>query len=324
MMSYALRERSLPPRVLVDRAQRILGARVVKTQSLAGGYTPQRLARLTLDDGRDVVLKAAPIASDDDVPWAERLDNEIRAYRDWPFLDPWRPSLLGSFTADGWIVLLTAFIERAGSPPPWTGRGLDTVADGLVSMHSTGREWNRGREQMRAPRFFERIAAAPDAGDLPKEWLRAAWRDWFEQIASGAAGALDRVVHEASPALIHYGVRSDNLILAGDRLVLVDWSVARWAAPTIDSVHWAASVEAEGGPSARAVHDRYVARASSIAEWEVDGGIAYVVGWFTCRLVLRDGPPHIQELRRRLLEPALRWAGDRVGVPPPFLASARG
>ncbi|MEZ4240454.1 MAG: phosphotransferase [Myxococcota bacterium] len=57
----------------------------------------------------------------------------------------------------------------------------------------------------------------------------------------------------AGDALLHLDVRSDNLCLLPDRVVLVDWNHAVRGNPAVDLAFWAPSLRLEGGPAPEAL-----------------------------------------------------------------------
>lgn len=300
-------------------AEPVLGAGIDAFHAISGGYTVQHLARLELSDGTRAVLKAAPPGVADGVEWGLQVRREIAAYRAWPFLAPWRPRMRATFVCDGWTVLVMDEVVDALRVPPWSASLLDAVARGLADMHAASAGWTGDVAAPRDHRFYERVAGAGrDHGDVPAAWADRGWRAWLDRVAGPAGAAVDALLRAAPARLLHYGVRSDNLFVRHGRLVLVDWPIARWGAQAIDSVHWAVSVEAEGGPAAPDVHDRYLRHAPEAAG-QTDGAVAYVAGWFLCRLVERDGPDRVQRMRLRLLRPVLRWLGRRLGVEAPAL-----
>lgn len=129
-------QKLMVPTALLRAAGWRLGSAVASATVITGGYTPQQLRRLELEDGRYVILKAAPppeIASPPD--WTAILNREVGAYRDLPALKPWRPDYLGEIEAEGWVGLLTEDLSGARRVPPWTTEAVESVAAGLGSLH---------------------------------------------------------------------------------------------------------------------------------------------------------------------------------------------
>jgi hypothetical protein len=169
-------------------------------------------------------------------------------------------------------------------------------------------------------------ATAPPP-DLPSlENLREALDGWPTVVAdpepllsTGVCSSawLDRalpVLTEASAtcqldgeAFVHLDVRSDNLCIRGDRVVLVDWNHAAVGNGLIDAVAWAPSLRLEGGPE----------------PWELvpdSAGLATLLaGFFAARAGLPppETAPTVREFQRRQLEVALPWGARELGLAAP-------
>src|SRR5713101_2950653 len=80
------------------------------------------------------------------------------------------------------------------------------------------------------------ICSASTPGRAVTWWDLAALETGWEAAAEG-------------PTLVHADLRADNILLAGDRMVVVDWPWACLAAPWFDLVAMLPSVHMQGGPS---------------------------------------------------------------------------
>jgi hypothetical protein len=99
-------------------------------------------------------------------------------------------------------------------------------------------------------------------------------------------------------ALLHVDLRSDNLCLLDDRVVLVDWNGACRGPAGLDQTAWAPSLALEGGPQ----------------PWELvpDAAlqhVAFVTGWFANRAPLPAIPdaPKVRPFQLAQLRVCLPW-----------------
>jgi hypothetical protein len=115
----------------------------------------------------------------------------------------------------------------------------------------------------------------------------------------------------------HIDVRSDNLFLRGDRLTLIDWAVAGWDSPAIDSVQWVITAEDEGAGRAEELHRLYAREARWLTPEAVQGVLALLAGLFIHRLQAAEATPRHWELWPRLLKPTLRWIAAELELPSP-------
>ena len=148
-----------------------------------------------------------------------------------------------------------------------------------------------------------RVAAAPEPflglGLCSPGWLEAALP---ELVAAEAAAVL------AGDDLCHLDVRSDNLCLFPERVVLVDWPNACRGNGEVDLIGWLPSLAVEGGPP-----PDVVAPAADPAQ------VAMLAGYWAWRAP--QPPPslgsRVRNIQLRQLEVALPWAARRLGLPPP-------
>lgn len=134
------------------------------------------------------------------------------------------------------------------------------------------------------------------------------WND--AAVGSVAAGLA--AMHVASIGrgrqVIHGDVRSDNLFLVPGRgLVLCDWAEATQGSALEDAVYWAAGVELEGGPPARATFERYAAAAGDAGAAAVHAAVNRLLLLTQRRLERHGEPVRVRELRSRELAVLERW-----------------
>ena len=108
-------------------------------------------------------------------------------------------------------------------------------------------------------------------------------------------------------AFLHMDVRSDNLCLQGERVVLVDWNWAVRGPAELDLACWLPSLRLEGGPLPE----------------QVAGGLggyaAAVASYFATVAALPPVPdsPRLRHGQLDQLKIAVPWACRELGLPEP-------
>jgi hypothetical protein len=221
---------------LLTGVMRLTGARPVRWVFRAGGFTPAERWSLDLADGRRVFAK--------------------RATRDW-LADALRAEYrtLGLFDADfrcevvGWQdgerpLLVLEDLREAHWPPPWRPGDVDRVLATLERMWALPAEGLPSAEDVRTIMSgWRQIATDPSA------FLRLgiASPRWVSGCVPVLRDAADAVSYRGG-AFLHMDVRSDNLCLQGERVVLVDWNWAVRGPAELDLACWLPSLRLEGGP----------------------------------------------------------------------------
>ncbi len=138
------------------------------------------------------------------------------------------PRFFFSVEHDGWVALVFESVEGREPELPWREDELARVLDALTDLC---------RALTPAPIAAPPVAEAIDelfhgwrSLDEPAdEWAAAHLDELRELEASWAAGAVGET-------LTHCDVRADNILLAADRVVFVDWPHACVGAGWIDLV----------------------------------------------------------------------------------------
>jgi aminoglycoside phosphotransferase (APT) family kinase protein len=118
----------------------------------------------------------------------------------------------------------------------------------------------------------------------------------------------------AGDSLVHADLRADNLLLAGDRVWVVDWPWACLAQPWFDLLGMLPSVVMQGGPPAA----RIAAEHPVFADAEpagVTAVLAALIGFFL-RQSMQPAPPNLPTLRafqRGQGMAGLPWLIERTG-----------
>lgn len=290
--------RVLPDADLAARIERLTGRRPVAWEAApTGGYTQATRRVVRFADGGTAFVKAAS-----DVLTAVWLRTEIGVYRE--LRGPFMPTLLAA--DDDYPPLLVLEDLRPGHwPPPWRPGDVERVRLTLDGMHATTPP--------------ERLADLADIGtDLNGWWRVAAEPAPFLALGLCSAGwleaSLPRLLEAESAAVLagddlcHTDVRSDNLCLFPERVVLVDWNFACRGNGEIDLLGWLPSLAGEGGPPPDAVAP------------EADPAIvAMLAGFWAWRAPQPPPSPgsRVRLIQRRQLDVILPWAARRLGLPPP-------
>jgi aminoglycoside phosphotransferase (APT) family kinase protein len=228
--------------------------------------------------------------------------------------DEWRvyESVDASFMAtpiawhdsDGTTFVVIEDLSDAHWPPPWSPAHIALVLEMLAEVHATAapQELPSLGSLRDVLDGWRSVAADPEAflstGICSSEWIDEA----LPALAEASAHC-----ELAGEALVHLDVRSDNLCIREDRVVLVDWNLAAVGNGLIDAVAWAPSLRLEEGPE----------------PWELvpdSGGLASLLaGFFASRagLPAPETAPTVREFQRRQLEVALPWAARELGLDAP-------
>jgi hypothetical protein len=280
---------------LMPRLERMLGRPVTAWRIVSGGYTPA--LRLVCSTSRDSVFVKIGVTPDTAI-WVrreavfyERVHGTFRAAFHGFDDHPERP----------FIVLED--LSTAVWPPPWSASAVGSVLKMIDAVHRadvsdqpwlpTIGEWPSG---------WAEVAASPDAFLA----LGLVGREWLERALPRLLGAAERC-DVTGRTLCHLDIRSDNLCLAGERAILVDWNCACIANPRFDLGFWLPSLAAEGGP----LPETILPDAPEVA--------ASVSGFFAARagLPLLPEAPRVRIVQLQQLRTALPWAARALGLPMP-------
>jgi Phosphotransferase enzyme family len=297
------------PAELRARVGALLGSEVVEAVTQPGGFSPGVAARLRCADGGRAFAKAVSAEWNPRAPSIHRSEAVIAAG-----LPAWAPvpRFLGSFDADGWVVLVFEDVEGRVPAQPWDAGELSRVLSALADLASA-----LDPAPVDAPAVADRLA-----GDF------TAWR---ELAASGDVAGLDpwavrnldalAVLESRWPgsaagtALVHGDLRADNLLLTEDGVVVVDWPWACRAAPWVDLLLMLPSVRMQGGPPAHTLFE-----AHPVAREADPDAVTSVLAAFTgflvrnSRLPAPPGLPTLRAFQRAQGETALEWLRHRTAT----------
>jgi aminoglycoside phosphotransferase (APT) family kinase protein len=289
----------LPAGVRTVLEQR-LGSRVVEATTQPTGFSPGLAARLRLEDGRRVFLKAVHQAANPDTPDIHRREARILAHL--PAAVP-APRLLWTYDDQGWVALCLEDVDGRHPHEPWTAGDLSLVVATIEKMAAD-------------------LTPAPiDPGFTAAEGFRGTINGWQAALKRGESrldswssrnlARLAELEAEAPDAsggetLLHFDTRADNILIAGDRVYVVDWPWARIGAAWVDWVAMAPSVAMQGGPDPESFLRRFAMK--SVSSRSIDAVLCTIAGYFTVH-ALDPPPPGIPTVR------AFQAAQGRVAVP---------
>jgi len=237
----------LVPAGLRQAVEQRLGGRVVEAVTQPGGFSPGVAARVKTATGKRAFVKAVGPVPNPESPDIHRAEARIAA--SLPEGTP-APRLLGFFDQDGWVALMFEDIEGHLSAQPWVADELALVLEAVAELAvaltpapiDAPTVADRFGEEFRG---WRRLAEAERRGDDNLAGLDALARRHLVDLAAlenrwdtAAAGA----------SLVHADLRADNLLLTGDRVVVVDWPWACLAVSWFDLVAMLPSVHMQGGP----------------------------------------------------------------------------
>jgi aminoglycoside phosphotransferase (APT) family kinase protein len=298
------------PRSLTASIEQIIGSQVVKARTQPGGFSPGVASRLHCADGTRWFVKAVSAEANPDTPGIHR-----REARNLRALDPFAVAdnlpiarLRGVVEQDPWIALILDDVEGRNPGMPWRP---DELARVLAAV------------DMLSDALTPAPIAVPDVGDKDADEFKG----WRELAEAGGDDRLDRWsrdhlgmlaeleqtwgAHAAGDTLLHTDLRADNMLLTGDRVVIVDWPYTCRGAAFVDVVLLAPSVAMQGGPEPAEL--AAVTRAGRSADRHaMTAMVCALAGYFTERS-LRPPPPGIPTVRAFQAaqgEIARRWLAD--------------
>ncbi|MCK6065337.1 MULTISPECIES: phosphotransferase [Microbacterium] len=275
------------------------GGDVVATDLAATGFSPGFAGVLHLAGGGRLFLKAGDGATNAETFRLHTREAEIA--RALPA--GVAPALRWSLVRDGWVVLAFDAVEGRHPGGPWTAAdlGLVLAAHAALAAHPAppvlAPIGPRLKESLVG---WTRLGAARGAG-VPA-WAAAHVEEFArwerESVAADTAG----------DAIVHMDLRSDNVLIDGDTVHVLDWPHAGRGAPWVDAVLLAPTVSLEGGPAAAEVFAR-----SPLGAGADPGAVRRMVaawaGWLLWSSGRPDPPgiPHLRAFQRAQAAVTLEW-----------------
>lgn len=274
---------------LDDRIESIAGARPVRYEVRAGGYSTADRFTVTLAGGERVFVKSA------DEPnlaaWIRREQEVYAALQGHSFV----PELVGFDDGGTRPLLVLEDLSDADWAPRWDDARVQAVLDATAELAHATRPPNTHDVRATFADLWGRWEAVRDD---PQPFLSLGLRDerWLDRALPQIVPAVERAPI-AGEDVCHLDLRSDNMCFRGERLVLVDWNWTSLANVQADVGAWLPSLHVEGGPP----------------PWEVLPGIGETAAWITGVWAAVAGTPapvtapNVRALQRAQLAVALDW-----------------
>ncbi|HSS60419.1 MAG TPA: hypothetical protein VLK30_03060 [Candidatus Limnocylindrales bacterium] len=276
-----------------------MGSTVVEATTQPTGFSPGLAARLKLADGRRCFLKAVHESANPDTPDIHR--REARILASLPSSAP-VARLLWTYDEGGWVALCLEDVDGRHPHEPWTEGDLAMVVATLNRMAA---------DLTPSPIQVDESAAQAFATNI-NGWRVALQRNerglepWVLENLPLLAELESRAPEAArGDTLLNFDVRADNLLIAGDRVYVLDWPWARTGSWWIDLVAMAPSVAMQGGPAPEELLRRIDLR--GVSPESIDAVVCTLAGYFVVR-ALEPPPPGIPTVR------AFQAAQGRVAV----------
>jgi aminoglycoside phosphotransferase (APT) family kinase protein len=299
----------LPESVRRQIEQR-LGSPVVEAVTQSGGFSPGVAARLRLQDG---FVKAVSSHPNPHSPTMHRREAQVAAA-----LPPGVPAPRFLFTHDHgeWVALAFEDVDGRTPATPWREEELRMVLSTVGQMATSltpspialARIAERHGENFRG---WRPLVAASQAGDDDLSGLDAWTRRHLGRLAELEA---QWAVSAEGNTLLHCDLRADNMLIAGDRVLVVDWPPAAVGAAWIDLLFLLPSVAMQRGPMPWELFDSHPVAQEADPE-RVTAVLAAIAGFFILqsRQPPAPGLPTLRQFQREQGLPALEWLRRRTG-----------
>lgn len=283
---------SLPSR-LKPRVEALIDEPILEHREPGGGYTAA-LRLICRTPTRSVFVKVGT-----DAFTMAAINREIEIYAGLKLAC--MPKLVGFESSEESPVLVLEDLSSCHWPPPWGPGQLDRAVAAIRSLHETPAPADLLEAEAFPSDWWAKLALDPspllETGLVGASWLERALPRLLEA---------ERVCVTSGSDLTHYDLRSDNLCLRGDRVLLIDWSWACLGSRRLDLAFFLNSVSSEGGPP----QETYLEDAPLEA--------AVVAGFFAQNFIQPVIPnaPHVRRIQRLQFCAALPWVIRSLGLPP--------
>lgn len=291
---------------VVSRTAHRLKKRPISWHKAHGGFTPAQRLLVTWADDTSCFIKAPPDPesshSDRVHEIADYLRTEFRIYS----------QLRGEFLAglidwsddDGFPILVLENLSQGFWPPPWTSDRVNAVLRTLDVVHNQQMPGLPSIDSWYGDRLrvgWQEVETDPE----PFVSLGLSTRTWLDRSLPTLVAAANEAEFNGT-SLMHNDIRSDNLCLIGERVVLVDWNLACYGNANLDTAFWLPSLQAEGGPAPNEI----MPSAPELA--------AVVSGFFAARagLAMIPDASRVRDVQLQQLKTALPWAVRALNLPP--------
>ena len=325
------------PAGLRANIEAVVRAPVVSAETVWGGFGPTASFALTTASGTRFFCKGTHPGNTKEGHAA--VLREVENLRAFPELARFGAPLHGLVEGEGWHLMVLEHVPRVTSVPPWTADGVARVMALIADFHRATPE--RAETILHDRWASDLIAKAQNWHTLrDKPAAREGFVALFEDRESAAAwldSHLERliVLKERGPGVggprgwTHMDIRSDNLIFADGRVLLIDWPVLSYGPQLLDIAFFLPGLAGQDGPSCADGLRLYehAAGTAPFAREDIVIAAAVVAGFFAARAGEPEIPalPRLRWVQKLQLFPALDWLCDVLGIerlplPNPFQA----
>lgn len=324
------------PATLREKIGALIGEPVVGGETAWGGFGPTASFTLTTASGAKVFCKGTHPGNTREGHAA--VLREAENFKAFPELTRFGAGLRALAEGEGWHLMVLEHVPRATSVPPWTD---DAVAQAMALVADFHRATPERAEAILRDRWASDLLAKAQNWHTLRD--DAEVREGFAALFEDSAAAtrwldahLDRFValKNRGPEVggprgwAHMDIRSDNLIFAGDRVLLVDWPVLSYGPQLLDIAFFLPGLEGQGGPCCADGLRLYEELAGChFAAEDIAVAASVVAGFFAARAGLPEAPalPRLRWVQKLQLFPALDLLSDVLGIgrpplPKPFPA----
>lgn len=228
------------------------------------------------------------------------LNREIQIYR--TIRIPFVPVIVTAEEHASEPILIIEDMSSHYWPPPWDVAKVDLVLAQIEVMQETKASID-GFEKVHGLKLpnWQTVASNPEhflsVGLTDEKWLKESLPTLLDTEAGCSTNGT---------SLCHFDLRSDNMCIALNRAIFIDWNQTCLSNPKLDLGFWLPSLAYEGG----LLPQEILPDAPEIAA-RVSGYFASCAG-----LPNLDGAPRVRMLERKMLETSLPWETFALGLQP--------
>jgi hypothetical protein len=273
--------------------ERFLGSPVVEAQTQPGGFSPGVASKVKTGRGTHAFIKSA--SSLISQPSADANRREIKHTRVLQG-NPRVPKLIHAFEQSTWVTLVYELVDGRHPTLPWVDDELNFVLSELAELSASVSPCPH-------PELFETLEESGEGAfngwksfsetELLVKELGDPWITGHLDVLAGLEKNWPSAAKGTS--LVHTDLRADQIFLAKENIVFLDWPHAKIGAPWIDFLFMFPSIVLQKGPDMASLVQR-----SPLARVPRDELIAMAValaGFFLWNS-LQPPPPRLLTLRK--------------------------
>ena len=284
-----------------------LGTPVVLAHDQVGGFSPGVAARVRCADGTRAFVKAVGTELNPESPAIHRAEARIAAALP---VAAAAPRLRAAVDDGDWVALIFDEIDGRMPHEPWRRDELDRVLDAVTGLSRALTPCPVPDVPAARESVDDILLGYRSLHDQPPDDLDPWEARHLDRLADLAESALE---HVDGDTLVHFDLRADNILLAGDDVWFVDWPWAFRGAAWIDSLTLVKNAAFHGHDPEALVAEHPVL--ASVEPALISAFVAGMAGFFSS-IARRPAPPGLPTLRafqRAQHTTTLAWLRRRVG-----------